>query len=125
MSDAWHALRFPIRFDPERGDLQNEEDFPRYVEQLVRQTVLLAEGERVNRPTLGCSLRRMLFAPNSPATASLLRTAIVQALDTWLGDLIRVEAIRTDAEQETLHVRIDYTLLTRQEARFLNLELEL
>ena len=35
-----------------------------------------------------------MFAPNSPATASLAQTLIFQALTTWLGALIRTETSR-------------------------------
>jgi phage baseplate assembly protein W len=68
-------------------------------------------------------VRRLVFAPLSPATASLAETTILQALETWLGELIRVEAIRaTVSEPGRLDIGVSYLLRARGERRFLNVE---
>ena len=90
---------------------------------MMRQVLFTAPGERINRPDFGCGLRRMVFAPNSEASASLLKVQIRQALDRWLGTLIRVDDVVARAEGEILRVSIVYVLKARQERRYLNLEL--
>jgi len=67
----------------------------------------------------------MVFAPNSDITASLVRVSVIQALERWLGDLIRVDDVTAAAVEETLEVRIAYTLKARGERRYLNLEVTL
>ena len=84
--------------------------------------MLTNPGERINLPEFGCGLRRMVFAPNNPAAASLLKVTVLQALDRWLGTVIKVEDAEVGAVEETLTVRLRYVILARQERRYLNLE---
>lgn len=117
-----HALRLPFGVDPTLGEVARESRYAAHVEQMMLQVLFTAPGERVNRPDFGCGLRRMVFAPNSEASASLLKVQIRQSLDRWLGTLIRVDDVVTRADNETLRVTIVYLLKARQERRYLNLE---
>ncbi len=49
--------------------------------QLIRQVLLTAQGEGINRPEFGAGVRRLVFAPLSAATASLAQTTIYEALE--------------------------------------------
>ena len=120
-----HALRHPIAVDPALGEIARETSYARHVEQMIRQVLFTAPGERVNRPDFGCGLRRMVFAPNSEAGASLLKVQIRQALDRWLGTVIRVSDVVARADEEALRVTVVYVLKARQERRYLNLEVAL
>jgi hypothetical protein len=116
------ALRHPFGIDPGLGEVTREPNYAAHVEQMMRQVLFTAPGERVNRPDFGCGLRRMVFAPNSVVAASLLKVQIRQALDKWLGTLIRVDDVVTHADGEVLRVTIVYLIKARQERRYLNLE---
>jgi len=116
------AIRFPIAIDDRLGRLAQENDYEQYIKQLIRQVLFTAQGERINRPDFGAGVKRLIFAPNSSATASLAQTLIYQALTTWLGTLIRTEDVRAEADNERLNITIAYIILARQERRFLNLE---
>jgi phage baseplate assembly protein W len=118
-------IRFPVAIDDRLGRLRQEPDYEAYIQQLIRQVLFTGQGERINRPDFGAGVRRLIFAPNSPATASLAQTLIYQALTTWLGTLIRTEDVRAEADNERLNIFITYTILARQEQRFLNLEVTL
>jgi uncharacterized protein len=121
MADAIEAFRFPIAVDAGgRGELVKERDYSRYVSQLVRQVLLTAPGERVNRPDFGAGLRRMVFAPLDDSTATLIQTTVFQSLDRWLGNLISVDEVRV--EESTLFVDVTYTIKSRGEQKILNLE---
>ena len=93
--------------------------------QLIKQVLFTGPGERINRPDFGCGLRRMVFAPNSDATANLTRVAIVQALEKWLGSVLKAEEVTVQVVDERLEVKLVYILKARQERRYLNLEIEL
>jgi phage baseplate assembly protein W len=85
--------------------------------------LLTAPGERINRPEFGAGVRRLVFAPLSPATASLAQTTIYQALTAWLDALIRVEDVRAQTiEPGRLDITVTYLLRARGERRFLNVE---
>lgn len=122
MSDAIEAFRFPVTIDTSRGELLKERDYPSYVRQLIRQVLLTAPGERVNRPDFGAGLRRMVFSPIDEASATLLQTTVYQSLERWLGNIIAIDAVDVRAVDSTLTVDISYTIKSRGEQELLNLE---
>ena len=125
MSAPIHSIRFPFGVDDRLGRLAEENDYEEYVGQLVRQVLFTAQGERINRPDFGAGIRRLVFVPNSPATASLAQTLVFEALTAWLGALIRVDDVQAEAEGERLNITIVYTVLARGTRRFLNVEVTL
>jgi phage baseplate assembly protein W len=119
----FQAIHHPVGITAGGGRWLRETHYEDYIRQLIRQVLLTAPGERINRPEFGAGVRRLVFAPLSPATASLAETTILQALETWLGELIRVEAIRaTVSEPGRLDIGVSYLLRARGERRFLNVE---
>lgn len=125
MREDFHSIRYPASIDRGLGSLSDEQDYAAHVEQLMKQVLLTAPGERVNRPDFGCGLRRMVFAPNSPTAATLLKVSVRHALDTWLSDVVTVEDVTAESVDATLSVKIRYILKARQERRYLNLEVAL
>ena len=116
------SLRHPIAVDPALGRLAQEEDFSAHIEQLVKQVLLTAPGERLNRPDFGCGVRRLLFAPASEVTATLAQTTVYQALSRWLPEAISVSEVTVRADQAVLQIRVGYVIKARGERRFLNLQ---
>src|SRR4249920_1536776 len=104
-------LHFPLAIDGQLGRLAQERDYDAYIKQLILQVLFTAEGERINRPDFGAGVKRLVFAPNSIATASLAQTLIFQALTTWLSTLIRTDAVQAEAAGKRLNITIDYTIL--------------
>lgn len=102
------SIRLPFEVDVELGRVRTEADRSAYIRQLMRQVLLTSPGERVNRPDFGCGVRRMVFAPNNPATAALTEVLVFQALTEWLGDLITVDRIDVTADVATLAIEITY-----------------
>ena len=121
MADPLHALRFPFAVDAHAGRAAEETDFDGYVRGLIRQVLLTEQGERVNRPDFGAGVRRMVFAPLSPA-ASMARTLVYQALTRWLSTVLRVEDVQVSARDSTLVITVRYLVLRTGEERFLNEE---
>jgi phage baseplate assembly protein W len=115
-------IRFPFAIDDRLGRLALEHDHDDYIRQLIRQVLFTAQGERINRPDFGAGVKRLVFAPNSTATASLAQTIVFQALTTFLGTLIRTESVTANADGERLQIDIAYSTRSRGERRFLNVE---
>lgn len=118
------AFYFPFAADAGLRRLRQESDPDAYIAQLIRQVILTGPGERVHRPDFGAGLHRQVFALNSVAGAALTETAVYEALDRWLGALIRVEKIEAEARDNTLQIGITYVVLQRGVRRFLNVEVE-
>jgi uncharacterized protein len=86
-----------------------------HIRDMIEQVLFTTPGERVNRPTFGCGLLQMLFAPNSPEVATATQFIVQSALQQWLGELIRVEAVDVQSEDSTLRVSVNYTIRLTQE----------
>ena len=116
------SLSHPLRIDAGLSEMRQEPDTGAHVDQMLRQLLLTDPGERINRPDFGAGIRRMVFAPNSPAVASMAQTFVYQALSRWLPTVIKVEDVSVSAEQEKLLISVRYLVLQRGETRVLNEE---
>jgi uncharacterized protein len=108
-------LDYPFRFD-NRGRTAATSDAD-YIRDLIEQVLFTAPGERVNRPTFGCGVMQLVFAPNSPELAAASQFMIQGALQEWLGDLIAVEAVNVEASDSTLRVVIQFVVRRTQARR--------
>jgi phage baseplate assembly protein W len=122
MAEPFTSIKHPIAVDLGRGQLAEEEDYAKHVEQMMFQVLFTAPGERINRPDFGCGVKRLVFAPNSEVSASIAQVTIFQALTKWLGAAITVHDVKALAIEERLEIKIAYTLRTRGERRYLNLD---
>jgi uncharacterized protein len=125
MNAPFTSIRYPIAIDRSLGRLQQEADYAAHVDQLIKQVLFTSPGERINRPDFGCGIKRLVFAPNSDVSASLLQVAVFEALKTWLDAVIAVSDVKVQNIDEVLQLNIAYVLKTRQEKRYLNLEMTL
>jgi len=89
---------------------------------MMFQVLFTAPGERVIRPDFGCGIKRLVFAPNSQASAALAQVTVYDSLTRWLGTAITVNDVKAVATDERLEISIVYTLKARGERRYLNLE---
>ena len=99
-------LDYPFHFDTRGRTAETSED--EHIRDLIEQVLFTAPGERVNRPTFGCGLMQLVFAPNSDALAATSQFLVQGALQQWLGDLIVVESVQVEADDSTLRVTIQY-----------------
>jgi phage baseplate assembly protein W len=119
------ALSFPFAVDVGLGRLRQEPDPERYIAQLIRQVILTAPGERIHRPDFGAGLHRQVLALNSIAGAVLVETSVYQALDRWLGALIKIDRVQATAQGEFLLIGITYIVRQQGDRRFLNVQVAL
>ncbi len=125
MNANFTSIRYPFAIDAGLGRLAEETNYADHIEQLIKQVLFTAPGERINRPDFGCGIKRLVFAPNDPVTASLAQVTIFQSLKRWLGSVIDVQDVKAVAVNERLEIKIAYSLRAQQQRRYLNLELAL
>ncbi|HWS90087.1 MAG TPA: GPW/gp25 family protein [Pyrinomonadaceae bacterium] len=99
-------VNFPFRFDGRGRTAEAGTDD--HIRQLVEQVLFTAPGERVNRPTFGCGLAQLVFAPNSEELAAATQFLVQGALQQWLGDLIEVQEVEVESDAESLRVTVEY-----------------
>ncbi len=93
-ASAPRHVGFPLRLDIRgRTALVDDET---YLRGLVEQVLFTASGERVNRPDFGSGVGRLVFAPSGDALAQSTQALVQGALQSQLGDLLRVESVQVD-----------------------------
>lgn len=107
-------VRFPYKFD-ERGRTASTNGYDQHIRELIEQVLFTSPGERVNRPTFGSGLMKLVFAQNSDALASATQQLVQGALQQWLGDLIQVESVGVQSEDAELRVAVTYVVRQTQE----------
>lgn len=120
-----NSIRYPLAVNQGLKTLAEENDYREHVIQMIKQVLLTNPGERVNRPDFGCEIRRMLFNPNSEISASLAQVSVFQALEKWLGTVIKVENVKVKPIEETLDIRVVFVIKALQERTYLNIEVSL
>lgn len=113
--------RFPFGFEPAHGGTAMSQ-----YEENIRQciTVILATkpGERQMLPEFGCPIHAMMFAPATPAVATVIAHHVAQALARWEP---RINVGKVDAWPEPggqIRVAVSYTIkstMTEQELSLL------
>src|SRR2546421_1048415 len=94
------AFPFQISEDGRVASATYEE----HIYQLIYQLLFTNIGERVNRPTFGCSVPQLVFSPGSAELITATQALIHGALQQWLGNLIKVEAGYVQMDESKLTV---------------------
>jgi len=110
---------YPYHFDARgRTAAATYED---HIRDLIEQVLFTVPGERVNRPTFGCGLLQLVFAPNGDTLAATTQFLVQGSLQQWLGDLIEVESVEVENNDSTLQVTVKFLIRqtkTRHSAEF-------
>ncbi len=112
-----HDYAYPFRIDPASGQAA-QTSYATHVDQMIRQILLTAPGERADLPEFGCGLRQLVFAPHSDALDATTKILVQKALNRWLSDQIVVQQVTVGAPvpgvEEQMQVQIEYTLIETQ-----------
>ncbi len=110
---------FPPRVDPQGGlALTNERN------ELVQSILVIlstSTGQRVMRPTFGCRLHELVFAPNNSHTAAQARRFVEEALGMWEPriNVIQVDVHPDPDEDNRLLIEIEYDVKATHDRRSL------
>ena len=106
--------KYPFRIDPSSGQAA-QTPYDAHVEQMIRQVLLTAPGERADLPQFGCGIRQLIFAPHSEALDATTQILVQQALNRWLGNQIQVQKVTVgpsdQGDESQLLIQIDYVLI--------------
>ena len=106
-------VKYPYGFDNTGHTAQT--DLPGHIVDMIEQILLTSPGERINRPTFGCGVPQLAFAPNSDALAATQQQVVQASLQQWLSDLIRVNSVDVTAQDSTLLITVTYTIIQSQQ----------
>jgi phage baseplate assembly protein W len=110
---------FPPRIDAQGGlALTNEFN---ELDQAILIILSTSPGQRVMRPTFGCRLAELVFAPNDLQTAAQARRYVEEALGMW-EPRIRVVTINVGPDPDAanrLLIEIEYQVKATHDRRSL------
>jgi len=117
-----HDYAFPFRVDLASGEAA-QSPYAVHVDQMIRQVLLTAPGERADLPEFGCGLRQLIFAPHSDALDATTKLVVTQALNRWLSGQIQLTEVKVAPgnDESELLVQIEYLLIETQTAKRLEL----
>ncbi|MDZ4722108.1 MAG: GPW/gp25 family protein [Roseiflexaceae bacterium] len=110
---------FPVELDARRrfALARHERD----IYQAIQMILLTPPGQRVMRPTFGCQIHELIFAPNDSTTAGLAAYYVREALAMW-EPRIEVTDVQVDIDpdnQERMLITIDYDIKATHDSRSL------
>ena len=108
-------IAYPFHFDG-RGRTADADD-EEHIRQMIEQLLFTSPGERVNRPDFGTGLMQLIFAPNSPELAAATEFTVQGALQQWLGEVVKVEAVDVSSEEAMLRISVQYVIRRNQQRR--------
>lgn len=108
---------YPFRIITVSGQAA-QTDYGTHVDQMIRQVLLTAPGERADLPEFGCGLRQLIFAPNSDALQATCQITVQRALNRWLSNQIQVQHVTVSSDpggdQSQIIVLVQYLLIETQ-----------
>jgi phage baseplate assembly protein W len=110
------GLAFPLSVTP-RGEVAlvtGQDD----IEQAILLILETIPGERVMRPTFGCHIWDLVFAPNTPETRALAEYYVREALVFW-EPRIEVEEVQALSRNDAgaMDILIRYTIKDMHDPR--------
>ena len=107
-------IDYPFHIDG-RGRTGVTDSDDAYVRDLIEQVLFTSPGERVNRPDFGSGLLQLVFAANSDVLVGAVEMTVQGALQQWLADLVKVEAVAVERQESTLSVTVQYIVRRSQQ----------
>lgn len=103
------GVSYPVALDvtggiTESSGLQN-------IQQSIQIILGTQYGERVMRPTFGCNLKSLVFAPNNQQTSALARQYVMDGLQQWEPRItVKSVSVTNSVESPMLLIDIQYVV---------------
>jgi len=110
---------FPPRIDPQGGIALTHDR--NELEQSILIILSTSPGQRVMRPTFGCRLHELVFAPNNSHTAAQARRYVEEALGMWEPriNVVKIDVYPDEGTDNRLLISIEYEVKTNHDRRSL------
>ena len=111
------GLAFPLQVDPRGGVALASGD--RDIAQSIQIILETSPGERAMRPTFGCRIHELVFAPQDASTWGLIKLYVREALAQWEPriEVRQVETTTPPDRREVVMVEIKYQIKDTHDER--------
>jgi phage baseplate assembly protein W len=99
-------LGFPYGIDGHGRTAGASEDD--HIRELIEQLLLTAQGERVNRPSFGAGLLRLIQEGMIAELSAATQTLVLGSVQATLGELIDVSSVAVEATDTELQITLSY-----------------
>ena len=90
------------------------------IEQAVRIILSTVRGERRMRPTFGCEIHTLVYAPMNETTFSLMRFYVKEALTMWEPRIeVRQVLVAPDPREGRVDIMVSYEIRATKDERSL------
>jgi Bacteriophage baseplate protein W len=108
------GFAFPLQLNQTGGIKKSE--YETKIKESLQVILGTQRGERLMRPTFGADLKRLAFAPNTPATANLAQHYVEDAIRLWEPRVLLDEVIvQNDNSKAQLLIHIRYRIKSTNE----------
>src|SRR5262245_22631914 len=111
--------RFPV--DVDRTGSVSTSQYEESIRDAIHIVIGTAPGERIMRPSFGCQIHDLIFAPNNPNTCGLAAHYCEEALNKWEPRITKVKAKARPAPGEPNKILIDIEYVIRANTTSRNL----
>ncbi|MCB8982478.1 MAG: GPW/gp25 family protein [Ardenticatenaceae bacterium] len=110
---------FPPTIDPQGGVALTRATSE--IEQAIRIILLTPLGQRVMRPTFGCRIHELVFAPNNSTTAAQAIRYVEEALAMWEPriQVTEITAVVDPHQDGRMLIHINYFIKSTNDPRSL------
>ena len=124
VSRGFKDLAISFNANPSTGDfgvVKNENA----IKQSVRNLILTMFGERPFQPSIGSSVKMLLFEPWDPFAVDTIKSEIFNVIKR-LEPRVRCTGVglRDESDINSVHISIDYTIVGQQEVQNIDFLLE-
>jgi phage baseplate assembly protein W len=103
------GINYPVSSDVTGGI--TESSGLQSIQQSIQIILGTQYGERVMRPTFGCNLKSLVFAPNNQQTSALARQYVMDGLQQWEPRItLKSVSVTNSVESPTLLIDIQYVV---------------
>ena len=115
MSRKNYTIKFPLEVSVDDIGYKSEFEFAEVVKFNIKSTLLTCPGERISDPDFGVCLRGIIFQMPTENLISTLRARIRNQLRAHVPYInLTNNEIRFSADQQTLNIKLTYTILELQ-----------
>ena len=112
---------FPLGVDA-TGGIRLSSNAPE-IDEAIAIVIGTSPGERAMRPTFGCRIHELVFAPNNLETIGLARRYVEEALGMWEPRIevssVDVSLDPIEVERGRLNIEVQYTVRGTKDSRSL------
>jgi uncharacterized protein len=108
-SETRPPVAFPLALD-HRGRTAQERSSRAVAEQLIEEILFTNPGERLNRPTLGSGLLRLVFEAATEELRTVTQFQVAAQLQQWLPSTIQIAGVEVGGTGAELDITVAYRL---------------